>query len=381
MNILFPYLARWRSANWSRYHQLLGALCRQGHRVYVLEAPRRPDSQETNYADVEVPLPEGMVVREVSSPLWRLRLPLEKLAKKGLVTLATWGLVREAIGEWRIDVLLLYNFPQLVLANAARGRCRVVFDVADDLVAMFAHEAGRWAPALCPLAEWAFRRLVQRSDLVTTASSLLARTLPKPARVLPNGADLAAAAAANGKDIRAQYRPPIVGFVGAFEYFVDFDLVLDAAALLPEATFLLVGDGRERSRVNEEVRKRGLANVALTGAVPYPRNLDYVQAMDIGLVPLRGGAVGDGAAPLKLFEYAALGKPIVSTPLSETQSVAGDFVSVARDAEEAAGLIRHVISEPGAFEERARLGAERVRTTYNWDRIARSFVDLVGSAR
>src|SRR5678815_3677547 len=39
MRILFPYLARWRSANRSRYHQLLAHLCRLGHQVFVLKAP------------------------------------------------------------------------------------------------------------------------------------------------------------------------------------------------------------------------------------------------------------------------------------------------------------------------------------------------------
>ena len=39
MKILFPYLARWHSANRSRYHQLLTRLCHLGHQVYVLTAP------------------------------------------------------------------------------------------------------------------------------------------------------------------------------------------------------------------------------------------------------------------------------------------------------------------------------------------------------
>ena len=150
MNILFPYLARWRSANWSRYHQLLGALCRQGHRAFVLEAPERPGLQETNYTDLATPLPDGMTVREMHVPLWNVSFPLEKLAKKGLVTLATQRAVREVIEEHHIDVLLLYNFPQYALAAAVHGRCAVVFDVADDLLEMFAVEAGRWARRSTP---------------------------------------------------------------------------------------------------------------------------------------------------------------------------------------------------------------------------------------
>ena len=67
MKLLFPYLARWRSANWTRYHQLLGELARQGHDIIVFEPPPRP-SHETNYTELPVPLPPRLQVRETPIP-------------------------------------------------------------------------------------------------------------------------------------------------------------------------------------------------------------------------------------------------------------------------------------------------------------------------
>jgi glycosyltransferase involved in cell wall biosynthesis len=195
--------------------------------------------------------------------------------------------------------------------------------------------------------------------------------------VLPNGADPEAARQADGEAIRAQYRHPIVGFVGAFEYCVDFSLILDAAALLPEATFLLVGTGRQWQHVRQEAHLRGLENVVLTGAVPYPRNLDYVHAMDIGLVPRVPGPISDHAAPLKLFEYASLAKPIIATPVQDVQTIAGGFVNLARDGGEAAALVRSILADPAPFRERVQVGLAHVRATYNWDNIARQFVAML----
>jgi len=39
VKILFPYMARWHSLNWSRYHSLLIALANRGHEVHVMQPP------------------------------------------------------------------------------------------------------------------------------------------------------------------------------------------------------------------------------------------------------------------------------------------------------------------------------------------------------
>ncbi|MGQ9682316.1 MAG: glycosyltransferase [Anaerolineae bacterium] len=379
MNILFPYLARWRSANWSRYHQLLSALCRQGHRVTVLEPPPWPGARETNYTDLDVPLPEGMEVEELAVPLWRLRLPAGKLVRKGLAALAARRRVSELMAERQVDVLLLYNVPQVTLAGCARGRCRLVFDVADDLLAMLAAESGRWAGLTVPLARICLQRLVRASDWVTTSAQTLAPELPGRVRYLPNGVDWQAVAEADGSALRARWGQPLVGFVGAFEYAVDLGLILEAAARLPDVGFLLVGSGRRLPWLESQVHARGLANVLLAGPVPYPRNLDYVQALDIGLLPRVPGPVADHAAPLKLLEYMALGKPVIATPMKETRAIAGEFLWEACNGSEAAVCIERILAAPEAARARAAAARERVQERFDWDRIAADFAALVGS--
>lgn len=380
MNILFPYLARWRSANWSRYHQLLSALCRKGHRVYVLEPPPLPSAQETNYTDLDVELPEGMVVQEIRVPFWEARLPLEKLAKKGLITLATRLVLREFIQQNGVDVLLLYNFPQYVLARGTP--CLTVFDMADDLIAMFDHEAGRAGRLIFHCIAQAFHdRLVQSSSLVTTPSVLLAERLDGQAVVLPNGSDWEAVQKADGRRIREQYRKPIVGFLGAFEYFVDMDLVLAAAEALKDVTFLLVGTGRLWRRVKAQVEARSLANVVLPGPVAYPTGLDYIAAMDVCLIPFKRTPVSDGACPLKLFEYAALKKPIISTSCTEIRRLGKEFVIFADTPSEFIAALRRIPNRPPSVEDLVLRGYELVQSRYRWDIISDQFLQLIRAAQ
>src|SRR5262249_15942031 len=157
------------------------------------------------------------------------------------------------------------------------------------------------------------------------------RQIKRHAFMLPNGADLAELDQANGNGWRERGAGPTVGFVGAFEYWVDFDLVLRLAMKMPHVTFLLVGGGRRLKYGTDSGMSMKLNNVDLTGAVPYREAMNYVAGMDVCLLPFAHGAVSDGSCPLKLFEYAALRKPIVSTSTGEVMKIGRGWIRFADD--------------------------------------------------
>ena len=152
MKILFPYLARWHSANRSRYHQLLTHLCRRGHQVFLLTAPPMaigdisqdlPAANCTPSTAVHQLLPEGMSLDEIHGPppldrFWQWGGPRTKLLKKGILALASIPQIRRTLREQKIDLLFLYNLPQVPLLDLVD--CPIHFDLADDLVAMMEGE-------------------------------------------------------------------------------------------------------------------------------------------------------------------------------------------------------------------------------------------------
>ena len=68
-------------------------------------------------------------------------------------------------------------------------------------------------------------------------------------------------------------------------------------------------------------------------------------ACDICLLPFRSDAVSHAACPLKLFEYAALGKPIVSTPVREVERIAGVVT----------GRLNRIVQGTGKAEDGTRI--------------------------
>jgi glycosyltransferase involved in cell wall biosynthesis len=186
-------------------------------------------------------------------------------------------------------------------------------------------------------------------------------------------------AAADGTAWRQRYPGPIVGYLGAFEYFVDMDPVLSAAARLPEVTFLLVGGGRDLESVRRLARQASLENVVLPGPVSHRIGLDYVAAMDVCLIPFKRGPVADGACPLKLFEYAALRKPVISIRTAEVMRIAGDYVLFADTADELCQAINELLSTPNDFRHLQERGYEKVQQSYSWDTIAERFLLAIES--
>ena len=391
VRILFPYLARVRAANWSRYQQLLVARARAGDAVTFLQPPARL-SEETNYREVEAALPGGFRVEEVPLPalFWSTRLPWDKIVKKGAYSVAANRRARRIVRSGAADVVLLYNLTQQSLLSLGVPG---VFDVADDLPAMLRIEGGIAGAALEAVARHKLARMVRGAALVTTPSRVLLKALGPKAVFVPNGIDreeIAAARRAAGerageRAVSGSAAALPIGFLGSFEYFIDFDLILGLAARLPGRPFRLIGGGRRFAEVAARVRREELANVELTGPLPHAEALTRLAECAWSLCPFTRDDVGHGASPLKLFESLALALPVIATNTREIREEAPPNVRFADSPPEAAALIEAEERRPASDRRtEAEDAASAIVETRHWDRIGEEWaarIRALGSAR
>ncbi|MGA1369377.1 MAG: glycosyltransferase [Blastocatellia bacterium] len=393
MKILFPYLARWHSANRSRYHQLLTHLCQRGHQVFLLTAPPMaigdisqdlPARNRLPTIAPHPPLPEGMSLDEIHGPppldrFWQWGGPQTKLLKKGVLALASIPQIRRTLREKKIDLLFLYNLPQVPLLDLVD--CPVHFDLADDLVAMMEGEGRtlfRWGGRQAASAVQT--RMLEKATTVTVASQVLAEQVNRRTLFLPNGADLIELDQIPSPQPQEMdpwgigpLPRPVIGFVGAFEYWVDLELVLAVATRLPEMAFLLVGGGRRLAELQRRIQELQLRNVHLTGPQPYSLAMQAVRRMDVCLLPFTHSAVSDGSCPLKLFEYAALRRPIVSTTTTEVGRLGEGWVFFADQPEEVAATLQRILTDSSTTAAAVAKGRELVEATYQWPLLAERF--------
>jgi glycosyltransferase involved in cell wall biosynthesis len=167
--------------------------------------------------------------------------------------------------------------------------------------------------------------LTRRADLVFVAPPSLVeakRAINPNVRFSPHGVDVALFAKAMdpATEIPAAARDlkhPVVGYFGSIHEWIDIELIEWLARQRPQWTFLLVG----HAAINVS-NLRALPNVVLAGAQPYAQLPAWAKAFDVAIVPYRLNRQVENANPLKLREYLATGKPVVSVSNAEINKFA-----------------------------------------------------------
>jgi len=145
---------------------------------------------------------------------------------------------------------------------------------------------------------------------------------------------------------------PRVGFIGSIdEHTFDPGLFAEVVDRLPDLHFVLVG----ATTLPEGWLVR--PNVHFLGQRPYEKISAYPGHCDVLIMPWNQSDWIRACNPIKLKEYLATGRPIVTTWFDELRRYDGS-VRVARGAEEFAAAIRAASAEPHHDAERLR---DRVR--------------------
>ena len=302
------------------------ALRKAGRALGLAPAPARPGVSPA-------PFP---VVQPLVAPMARSGL-LRRL-NRALLARSVGGAARAAGLERPV---LWISLPSAVDAVGALGETAVVYYCSDD----FGSLAGvDHAAALEMEAE-----LVERADLVIAASPVVAARLPAAkTRVVPHGVDHALFSSPAPRDPAMPAGGPVAGFYGAIAPWIDLGMVAGAARLLPDWRFVLVGP------VQADVSALdGLPNVSLLGPRPHADLPGFSRHWDAGLVPFLDTPQIRACNPLKLREYLAAGRPVVTTDFPAMRPYASGVATV-RDAEGMAAALRASLSD-GPAEAAARL--------------------------
>ena len=103
---------------------------------------------------------------------------------------------------------------------------------------------------------------------------------------------------------------PRISYVGAIDFRFDVELLGALSRRLPQAHFVLIGEGPCMTQIAELQRP----NIHLLGPRPYRDVPSYLQFSDVGLLPFVDNLVNSGRSPMKLYEYGAAGPACPCAP-------------------------------------------------------------------
>lgn len=191
-------------------------------------------------------------------------------------------------------------------------------------------------------------QVLQKADFAgMTSQFLLERKKDRAKKIylIPNGSEVEHFAKAcdpatpTPLDLQG-IKKPVLGFVGRVTYWIDADLLLYLAKERPDWSIVLVGPADRKL----EKKLKPQANIHLLGQKPYSELPGYLKGFDLCLNPYIQGEISLGASPLKLYEYLAGGKPILSTPQPEAEKFA-PLVKVASTYQEFLVSARKILEE------------------------------------
>lgn len=111
---------------------------------------------------------------------------------------------------------------------------------------------------------------------------------------------------------------PIIGYYGALAKWFDYEKVKRLAIKRPDYEVVLIGINYDRSYDRSGLDK--LTNVSYLGIINYIDLITYSAFFDVCMVPFIKNDITDATSPVKIFEYMALEKPIVTTDINECKS-------------------------------------------------------------
>lgn len=275
-------------------------------------------------------------------PLSRLFPPFSRLSAA-----VVSGRIRRAVGS--DDYVAMVNSVdggmEPVMDRICRDARCVVFDWSDDFVEFYRDESKRAeVRRIC-------EKYMRRADLVLTVNERLAaraRALNSNSHVLANATNfpvmdrLPLLTGPRRQPEWPKTRGPVVGYLGWInEQRMDLDILDALTRRLSDWSFVFVGPlmFRPENRRAKEIFER--PNVRLVPPVPFSELPAHLERFDICILPFLINDHTRGNDPIKIYDYFAFGKPVVSTRTAGIERVEravriasdpGEFVKMVEQA-------------------------------------------------
>jgi glycosyltransferase involved in cell wall biosynthesis len=176
----------------------------------------------------------------------------------------------------------------------------------------------------------------------------------------------------------------VAAYVGTHGMAHGLDAVLDTAKMMrsrDDMRFLFVGEGAERKRLEERAAREGLSNVRFLGVVPRDAMNEVYATADVCVVPLRKTELFTTVIPSKIFEIAAMERPMVISVEGEARSIVeqsgGGVFSPPEDSRALANALAELARDPDRRRVMGSRARDFVHEHFDRDALAERYLEVL----
>ena len=225
-------------------------------------------------------------------------------------------------------------------------------------------------------------QLLNSVDMAITVSASLQRDKARHNQqtyLVPNAVDFEAyklAGRADSPEFLKSLSRPIIGYTGLVGARLDLGMIRETAMKRPNWSFVLLGD-MNRDGCGEALNKLEMMNnVHFPGSQPSEQVPAWVAEFDACILPYTLDARARHASPLKLFEYAAAGKPIVSSDVPAAREF--DFVKIINSSGDTIAALEEVLQWPSDHKQLEE--GRRIARLNTWDHRVQQLSRILNAA-
>ncbi|MFY0544182.1 glycosyltransferase [Brevibacillus sp. H7] len=232
--------------------------------------------------------------------------------------------IRSRLSDKKYDIVILTNpLHHQYIPESIKSDCILVYECMDNMPYFY---EGSMRDRM--LSEE--QKMLDIADAVITSSDKLRSELQRRSP----GKQLKIKTIFNALDKETFGRRPMnialqepnLLYIGTIGHWLDWDILNHFAANHPEYTIYLIGPF--------EMKEKLPTNVVWLGTVPHHEVMDYIYSGNILLLPFRVNELTEAVDPVKLYEYLAMDKPIISAYWPELNKFACDNLKFYRNYSE-----------------------------------------------
>ena len=151
---------------------------------------------------------------------------------------------------------------------------------------------------------------------------------------------------------------PIIGFAGSIGKWIDLDLYKYLLKNIPDYSFVMIGLNERKKEIALCEQHNNFYYLGLKSQHDVPK---YINSFDVCLMPFNQTRIAKSLLPQKMFQYLAMGKPVVSSFIPTLEPFK-DILYIAENPEQFGACIQKSIIENQVLKQDRINFAEQ----YDW---------------